>query len=286
MSARHPQTCKPNEIGFAQQSRVEMGLKMKIRLPKGYPYLYETHLHTSQGSACAVDTGKRMAEACKAAGYTGIIVTDHNWGGNTAVNRYLPWKEWVGQFAKGYEDAKRTGDVVGLDVFFGYEAGYRGTEFLIYGVDKEFMLTHEELRTATVEQQYRLIHEAGGMVVHAHPFREEHYIPEIRLYPEYVDAVEGINATHSNRKSKAHNDKSFDDKAIDYASRQKLPMTAGSDIHRTDLFGGGMAFSRKLESIQDFIRAVLDGEDYLLTNGEFWFTKDGQKIGEAAADDR
>lgn len=47
-----------------------------------------------------------------------------------------------------------------------------------------------------------------------------------------------------------------------------------------------MAFSRKLESIQDFIRAVLDGEDYLLTNGEFWFTKDGQKIGEAAADDR
>ena len=68
-----------------------MGLKMKIRLPKGYPYLYETHLHTSQGSACAVDTGKRMAEACKAAGYTGIIVTDHNWGGNTAVNRYLPW---------------------------------------------------------------------------------------------------------------------------------------------------------------------------------------------------
>lgn len=63
-------------------------------------------------------------------------------------------------------------------------------------------------------------------------------------------------------------------------------MTAGSDIHRTDLFGGGMAFSRKLESIQDFIRAVLDGEDYLLTNGEFWFTKDGQKIGEAAADDR
>jgi SecD/SecF fusion protein len=29
VSARHPQTCKPNEIGFAQQSRVEMGLKMK-----------------------------------------------------------------------------------------------------------------------------------------------------------------------------------------------------------------------------------------------------------------
>lgn len=256
---------------------------MKIKLPKDYPYLYETHLHTAQGSACARDTGSSMAAACKAAGYTGIIVTDHNWGGNTAIDRHLPWKDWVNEFAKGYEDAKKTGDAIGLDVFFGYEAGYRGTEFLIYGVDKEFMAAHEELRTMTVEQQYRLIHEAGGMVVHAHPFREEYYIPEIRLYPEYVDAVEGINATHSNHKSRAHKGKAFDDRAVNYARQYGLPMTAGSDMHWTDLFGGGMAFRRKLTSIQDFMEAVLKGEDYLLTNGEVWFAKDGTEIMEDGA---
>ena len=54
-----------------------------------YPYLYETHCHTSQSSACAKCSGKELAEAAKEAGYTGIIITDHNWGGNTAIARNL-----------------------------------------------------------------------------------------------------------------------------------------------------------------------------------------------------
>lgn len=248
----------------------------KIKLHEEYPYLYETHLHTSQSSACARSTGAEMAKACKEAGYTGIIVTDHNWGGNTAVRRKKPWREWVCEFVKGYEDAKCAGDQIGLDVFFGYEAGYRGTEFLIYGVDKEFMLDHPELREASVEEQYRLVKQAGGMVIHAHPFREEYYIPKIRLYPEYVDGVEGINATHSNHKSMSHNRAVFDERAIAYAKEKQLPITAGSDIHSTSLLGGGMAFRRRLSDAGDFIKAVTSGEDYILTNGDTWFKKNGE----------
>lgn len=251
---------------------------MSIELLKDYPYLYETHLHTSQGSACARYTGAEMVKACKAAGYTGIIVTDHNWGGNTAVNRRLPWKTWVMEFVKGYEDAAKMGKRIGLDVFFGYEAGYRGTEFLIYGPDRKFMLEHPELKTAAVQEQFALVHEAGGIVVHAHPFREESYIPEIRLYPEYVDGVEGINATHSNHRSTAHNDPAYDARAVAYAKEHGLFMTAGSDIHSTALLGGGMAFRRKMESLQDFIAALKGGEDYVLTNGDRWFTKNGEEI--------
>lgn len=251
---------------------------MSIELLKDYPYLYETHLHTSQGSACAHCTGAEMAKACKEMGYTGIIVTDHNWGGNTAVNRYMPWKTWVEEFVKGYEDAARMGERLGLDVFFGYEAGYQGTEFLIYGVDKEFMLTHPQLRTATVKQQYELVHEAGGIVVHAHPYREENYIPEIRLFPEYVDGVEGINATHSNPQSISHNDPMYDERAIRYAKEHRLSMTAGSDIHSTALFGGGVAFKHRLRSIREFITALQSGEDYVLTNGDRWYRKDGTPI--------
>lgn len=251
---------------------------MNVKLLKDYPYLYETHLHTSQGSACAGCTGAEMAKACKEAGYTGMIVTDHNWGGNTAVNRSMPWKDWVEEFVKGYEDAKRMGERIGLDVFFGYEAGFQGTEFLIYGPDKLFLLEHPKLRTATVEEQYALVHEAGGMVIHAHPYREEYYIPEIRLYPEYVDGVEGINAMHSNPRSHAHNEPVFDERAIGYAKEHGLPMSAGSDIHSTALLGGGVAFRRKLESIRDFVNAILSGEDYVLTNGDTWFKKDGTLI--------
>ena len=58
-------------------------------------YLYETHMHTSQSSACAVSTGAQMARAYKEAGYTGIFVTDHFFNGNCAVPKFLPWKERV-----------------------------------------------------------------------------------------------------------------------------------------------------------------------------------------------
>lgn len=82
-----------------------------------YPYLYETHLHTSEASACARNTGEEMARACKEYGYTGIFVTDHNWGGNTCVDGSLSWDAWVDQFCLGYEHAKAEGDRIGLDVF-------------------------------------------------------------------------------------------------------------------------------------------------------------------------
>lgn len=257
----------------------------RILTKDNYPFLYETHLHTRQASACAYHTGAQMTQACKAAGYSGIIVTDHNWGGNTAINRRMPWKYWVKEFCTGYRDAKQMGDKIGLQVFFGFEAGFQGTEFLIYGVDETWLMSHEELRTATVEEQYQMIYEAGGMVIHAHPYREEDYIPEIRLYPEAVDGVEVINATHSCHRSTGHNVKAYDDRAIAYAAMHQLPMTAGSDIHKTDLLCGGMAFCKKLNSIQDFIAAVKGKEDYLLCNGDYWYSRAGEKMDEVEYDE-
>lgn len=251
-------------------------MNMKIR--ERYPYLYETHLHTSEASACARNTGAEMARACREYGYAGIFVTDHNWGGNTAIDRSLPWENWVDRFCEGYEHARDEGEKIGLDVFFGYEAGFRGTEFLIYGIDKAWMKAHPGLRTAGIQDQYRLVHGAGGLVMHAHPYREEPYIPEIRLFPEWVDGVEGINATHSNSRSMAHNEPAYDSKAIAYARQHGLRMSAGSDIHTVKLLGGGVAFRRRLVSAQDYVKAILTGEDYVLTNGEVWYDKEGNVL--------
>lgn len=248
-------------------------------LREAYPYLYETHLHTKEASACAKSSGADMAAACKEAGYTGIFVTDHNWGGNTAVGRHLPWEIYVERFAKGYEGAKEAGEKIGLDVFFGWEAGYHGTEFLIYGLSKEWMLAHPQLRKASVKEQFALVHQGGGIVVHAHPFREEYYIPKIRLFPEYVDGVEGINATHSSSLSLAHNQPEFDRRAVAYGRQQGLPLTAGSDIHTAGrLLGGGMAFKRRLRDGRDFAAAVMGQEDYVLTNGEQWYDRRGNLL--------
>ena len=233
-------------------------------IKEAYPYLYETHLHTSQGSLCGRAEGCEMADACKKAGYPGIFVTDHIWGGNTA---------------------KEEGERIGLYVFFGWEAGFQGTEFLIFGLSPEWLAAHPEIREAGIEEQYRLVKADGGMVIHAHPFREEAYIPEIRLFPEFVDGAEGMNATHTSPLSASHKSGDYDRKARAYAKEHGLVMTAGSDVHSTNIFGGGTAFARKLSDDKDFIQAIQSGEDYVLTDGFSWYSREGELLCTAAREE-
>lgn len=227
---------------------------------QGFPYLYETHLHTKEGSACARDTAEELVKVYKEAGYTGIMVTDHFYRGNTAVDRNCSWEDWVEAYCRGYENAKEAGDKLGLQVFFGWEESYQGTDFLVYGLGKEWLVKHPELREVTIEEQYELVHQAGGIVIQAHPYREASYIPEIRLFPNAVDGVEVRNASHFGRSLREDGVSMFDVQAMEYAKKHNLPCTGGSDIHCTKLLYGGMAFPRKLEDVQDYRKAVLGRE--------------------------
>lgn len=114
-------------------------------------YLYETHMHTRFGSLCGVSNGKHHAQYYKKLGFQGIIITDHFFGGNTGVPADLPWEKRVELFCLGYEDAWREGQRIGLDVFFGWEQNYQGDEYLIYGLDKEWLL--KPSRSGTLEPQ-------------------------------------------------------------------------------------------------------------------------------------
>ncbi len=231
-------------------------------------YLYETHMHTSQGSACGKSTGAEMARAYKAAGYTGIIITDHFFYGNTAADRSLPWAEWVEQYCKGYEDAKAEGDKIGLQVFFGWESGYHGPEFLVYGLDKQWLINHPEIRDCSVKEQMELVHADGGVISQAHPFREAGYINGIQIFPYYIDAVEGYNASHTSKFKNPPYHHDWNDRAVWMAKQYgDLPLTAGSDQHDTHMLWGGMVFPRKLEDIHDFGRAVKNKEYIQLLNG-------------------
>lgn len=214
-------------------------------------YRYETHLHTCEASACASFSGAEHVRYYKEAGYDGIIVTDHFFNGNSNVPRELPWEERINLFYRGYEHAKEEGDRVGLSVFFGWEANFRATEFLVYGLDKDWLLSHPDILSWTVEEQYRRVHSDGGFIVHAHPFRVRSYIKEVRLFPEYVDAVEHINI--------GNNSDEFDRQALNYAMQHNLPVTAGTDAHGNELLHSGMAFTHKLESIEDFIQGIKAG---------------------------
>jgi hypothetical protein len=219
-------------------------------------FRYETHLHTKEASACALATAVEHVRNYKALGYAGIIVTDHFFNGNSSVPTNLPWQQRVDLLCKGYENAKEEGDRIGLSVFFGWEANYKSTEFLIYGLDKEWLKSHQEIMNWTIEEQYRNIHAAGGFIVHAHPFRLYAYHQEARLYPDSIDAVEAINAC--NLKAE------YNDKAIAYAKRYNLPVTAGTDAHGSENNHIGVAFGYKLTNIKDYISSIKSGGYELL----------------------
>lgn len=215
-------------------------------------YKYETHMHTSQGSMCSSSPGAAMVDRLYQLGYTGCFVTDHFFGGNTAVDRFLPWEAKVRLFCQGYEDAKRRGDELGFQVFFGLEYGWHGTEFLTYGIDMEFLLAHPELDFMPIDEFSDIVRKNGGFTVHAHPFREASYIRMIRLYPHAVDGVEVYNC--------GNYDENFNDRARAYAESYGLPMTGGSDAHHAWCHpGGGIALDEKLSGPLDYLERLRSG---------------------------
>ena len=157
-------------------------------------YLYETHMHTCQGSACGTSTGAEHARFYKQQGYQGIFITDHFFGGNTAAPRTGKWKDRIDHYCSGFEDAWNEGQKIGLDVFFGIEQNFEGDEYLIFGLDKQYLLDHPEIEHWTRKEQFENVHAAGGCVIQAHPFRMRGYLNAIRVCDLYADGIEVANA--------------------------------------------------------------------------------------------
>lgn len=230
-------------------------------------YIYETHMHTCQGSACGVSTGKEHARWYRDMGYTGIIMTDHFFHGNTAVDRRLPWKERIDLFFRGYEDAREEGDRIGLDVFFAYEQNFAGDEYLVYGLDKAYMKAHPEMEHWTRRQQLEEVHRAGGCVIQAHPFRIRGYMDKIRLAPSFCDGIEAANAG---------NDPIDDARAIRYGRELGFLMTAGSDNHHSPAKAAyGVTLEKRLTCIDDYVKVILNRESIRLAVPEERFAWDG-----------
>jgi len=220
-------------------------------------YLYETHLHTTGASKCAVSGGADYIAGYKDKGYSGIIVTDHFYNGNCSLNKYLPWEDWVNSFCRGYEEAREEGGRQGLDVFFGWEETFDGCDdYLVYGLDKEWLLKNPQARTWTRGEQYETVRAAGGCVIQAHPFRQRYYIPKVVLSPGCVDGIEAANG--------GHEDASNDALAFRYAQKLGKPVTAGTDIHdASDIYYGetfGVYSEKKLNNISDYVNLILKNE--------------------------
>jgi len=215
-------------------------------------YRYELHAHTKEVSRCSLISAVDLVRVYKDLGFHGVCITDHFLNGNTVVSRQLPWEEQVAAFCQGYELAYQEGKKLGIDVYFGWEYSYWGSDFLTFGLDKEWLLAHPEIMQMSLKQYCDFVRAQGGYIVHAHPFREDEWIEMIRLIPRHVDAVEVVNICRKDFENQM---------AYQYAQNYGLAMCAGSDNHEGKLPRlCGVELDHRVDSIQALLGAIIKGE--------------------------
>jgi predicted metal-dependent phosphoesterase TrpH len=214
-------------------------------------YLYETHMHTYPVSACAVVSPEEMARHYKSKGYTGIIVTDHFLNGNTGCPHSLSWREKISFFYGGYERAKKEGDKCGLDVFFGLEYSFEGTDFLVYGLSPEYLSARRGFDKLKMTDFSAAVRAAGAYLAQAHPFRTAYWISNPHpVDPSLIDGIEVHNSTMPDSVNK---------RALKYAEKHNLAMQSGSDAHDCMRKPSGIILKKRANDIFDIITAIKSG---------------------------
>lgn len=203
-------------------------------------YLYEMHFHTKNTSNCANVPAEIAVEEYIKAGYEGIVVTDHL--SPSTYMKYgrelLPWKKKIDFFLRGYNEAKKTANGR-IPVLLGMELRFRTSEgendYLVYGINEEFLYSHPNLLEMNSRTFYELAHKNGFLVFQAHPFRVGMKVTN----PKYLDGVEIFNG------NPRHN--SSNDIAEMWAKKYDLMVTSGSDYHEIgDIGTGGIWFNNEI----------------------------------------
>ena len=213
-------------------------------------YRYETHLHTFPVSQCARVDAVESLRIYKEMGYDGVFITNHFLDGN--INRDVrndPYEEQIEFYFSDYEKAKAAEKEIGIKVFLGIELTYKGTDFLVYGLDKAWFLAHPEIMDMKKSEELAFLMESGALVIQAHPFREAGYIDHIRLFPRCVHGVEVINASRTDEENRM---------ADIYAKQYGLLSFAGTDNHSgaSKSSFAGMESETPVESELEFIEKV------------------------------
>lgn len=214
-------------------------------------YRYEIHLHTSNCSACSRSTGKEMVQAAKKAGLSGIVITNHFYHGNSAVDRRLSWEEFVGAYRDDFLAAREEGAKTGVEVFFGIEEVIGpGKEALIYGLSPETVINTPQMKQMSLPELCDFVHKNGGLLHHAHPFRCRDYIAQPFSTPDmrYFDGIEVYNQFNTPLSNRM---------ARDFAVKYGLDAISGGDIHHADDLGKtGLCFEERISTPDELVRAL------------------------------
>lgn len=221
-------------------------------------YKYQMHAHTSPCSGCGRTLPEELGRSLYEGGYQGCVITNHFHGGNSGIDRALPWKDFVGQYVRDWEACAGYAARYDIDVIFSIEEHVGdGREILCYGITPEILTRHPELANRRIEDYAAVMEEAGGLVIQAHPFRIRSYIAEGGLIaPSFLDGIEVCNMANSPEMN-----------AEAEAEAERHPdwvLTCGGDAHNAaSLCIGGIETERRMREPSELV-AILKSREYRL----------------------
>lgn len=223
-------------------------------------YRLELHCHNSEVSACSTCPAEQLIATYRAAGYSGIVSTNHVNLGTYREKEEWPWKEKVAHFMRGFE-ALRAAAGKDFDVLLGCEINltpkgwpaYIPNDYLIYGMTEDWLRDAGDVREMTMKDLGACAREAGLLVVHAHPFR----CGTVMMQPDLFDGYEVFNG---NPRHHSHNAL-----AEEWARMNGKIMTSGSDFHQpADPANGGIATKERIQDNETLLRVLRSGDYQLL----------------------
>lgn len=221
-------------------------------------FKYQMHTHTSPCSHCARMTPDELTRALHNGGYQGAVLTNHFYWGNSGIDRDLPWDEFVRAYENDYIECVNSAKKFDLDILFGIEEGLGGgREILCYGITPEILYENPKFKERRAEDWYKALHEAGAVVIQAHPFRDREYITDRGVFPHnLIDGIEVFNRG---------NNEGADEEAENYAEKNPdLIFTSGSDAHiGRDVCRYGIATESRIRNEKELAR-VLKSKKYEL----------------------
>ncbi len=224
-------------------------------------YKYEMHVHTCPCSGGGDDVEKHIDTLIEK-GFSGMVITNHFFRGDTRIDRELPWEAFVAEYEKDFERAKAYAKGRDFDVLFGIEEHISdGNEVLVYGITPAFLAAHPELKTATLQEYAELVHAAGGLLYQSHPYRARWYIAHPLPFDgvELLDGVEGYNAANEPHEN---------EQALSFAAAKGTKVIAGSDAHGYINSGrAGICSSVRIRDNLTLVEVLQDGK-YTIFKGE------------------
>jgi hypothetical protein len=205
------------------------------------PYLYDTHVHSSDVSTCgrvpAAEVVRRYAER----GFNGFVLTEHINHSTFGKMESASWDDKMTHFLTSYRIARETAASVDPDftVLLGAELRIDGfdNDYLLFGLTEAFLRRHPDLMQMDFSSMSDCVRDAGILLVQAHPFRRHMTVVDWAK-------LDGIEVCNGNPGHESNNPI-----AAAWARRHGLIGTSGNDFH--DAFGEKLAGIRTSQRITD-----------------------------------